>query len=82
MPLFLSSLKAAHPVNAPIAPFHVAIQRIVLLLDEAVDAAIERMSNVACMPAVAVIQAAGLANGGYPVREPLSVAGASLVPSS
>jgi hypothetical protein len=38
MPLFLSSLKAAHPVNAPIAPFHVAIQRIVLLLDEAVDA--------------------------------------------
>ena len=41
------------------APLHLAITRIILLRDEAVDTTIKRVPNVAGMPAVAVIPSSG-----------------------
>ena len=56
------SAQTAYPIDTPVAPFHVAIERIVLLFDEALYATVEWVSDVAGMPAVAIIPPSGFAN--------------------
>src|SRR6516164_8246439 len=67
------STQPADPIDTPVAPLHFAIQRIILLLDKAVYATIERVSHVAGVPAVAIIPPSGFPNGVHPVLEPGSV---------
>src|SRR5215469_12074533 len=78
--------QAAHPIDPPVAPLHLAIKGIILLLDEAVDAPVERVSHVAGMPTVAIIPSPGRPNRVDPVVEPGSIsrgiAGAGLMRES
>ena len=67
------SADAAHPVNATISPFHLAIQGIVLLLDKAVNATIERVTDETGVPSVAIVPATGLTDRVNPVMKPWSV---------
>src|SRR5215469_3104062 len=65
--------QAAHPIDPPVAPLHLAIKRVILLLDEAVDAPVERVSNIAGVPTVAIIPSSSRSYGVDPVVEPRSV---------
>src|SRR6516164_6903618 len=67
--------QAAHPVNTAVAPLHLTVPGVVLLLDETINSAIQRVADKTGMPAVAVIPAASFADCIDPVVEPGAIAG-------